>query len=333
MERIQTEKEKILELKELDKKYCKLYRDANKKGIRAMPEVYKCINEYEDVLKKKKSAMIGVLYFEFIILFSSIVFAPVVAESNQIVGLITLFIGVNVIETLAFHKDIKAIIEQNKYLKNNKQKYQIAKQKAKQYEEVKIPQIQQELEQINKLLIEKIELIKSTTDLMDFNEEYCYADGKVIPGVLDEFFEEYEHSQNNEVTQGRQIDDKLRESFELSDELKEKIDRKIRAAFGISYEEYIMLDFDEQQRLMKEYHKKSPSKDKNDMVTVMFGSGEHAVFTKVKSGEKVMIDDGTIIEAGITPEESQRRLKKRFNEICEEPTTIKQKVLSLFKKK
>ena len=121
--------------------------------------------------------------------------------------------------------------------------------------------------------------------------------------------------------------------YELSDELKEKIDRKIRAAFGISYEEYIMLDFDEQQRLMKEYHKKSPSKNKKDMVTVMFGSGEHTVFTKVKRGEKVMIDDGTIIEAGITPEESQRRLEKRFNEICEEPTTIKQKVLSLFKKK
>lgn len=121
--------------------------------------------------------------------------------------------------------------------------------------------------------------------------------------------------------------------YELSDEVKRTIDKKIRDAFGISYEEYSMLDFDEQQKLMQEYYKKMPSKNKGNKVTVMFGSGEHAIFTKVKRGEKVMIDDGTIVEAGLTLEESQTILEKRFNEICEEPTTVKQKVLSLFRKK
>ena len=121
--------------------------------------------------------------------------------------------------------------------------------------------------------------------------------------------------------------------YELSDEVKRTIDRKIRDAFGISYEEYSMLDFDKQQRLMQEYYKKMQSKTKGNKVTVMFGSGEHAIFIKVKRGEKVMINDGTIIEAGLTLEESQKRLEKRFNEICEEPTTVKQKVLSLFRKK
>jgi len=121
--------------------------------------------------------------------------------------------------------------------------------------------------------------------------------------------------------------------YELSDEVKSIIDRKIRNTFGISYEEYSRLDFDEQQKLMQEYYKKIPSKNKGNKVTVMFGRGEHAIFTKVKCGEKVMINDGTIIEAGLTLEESQKRLEKRFNEICEEPTTVKQKILSLFKKR
>lgn len=46
---------------------------------------------------------------------------------------------------------------------------------------------------------------------------------------------------------------------ESSDEVKSIIDRKIRNTFGISYEEYSRLDFDEQQRLMniiKKYHQK-----------------------------------------------------------------------------
>lgn len=59
----------------------------------------------------------------------------------------------------------------------------------------------------------------------------------------------------------------------------------------ISYDEYDELDCDEQQKLMREYHKKSPkSRDRDNLV--MIGSGEHSCFA----------------ETGLTPEEDRIRL-------------------------
>lgn len=40
----------------------------------------------------------------------------------------------------------------------------------------------------------------------------------------------------------------------------------------------------------------------------MIGSGENAIFVKMKKGEKYMLPDGTVVRAGDTPEESRRRL-------------------------
>lgn len=43
-------------------------------------------------------------------------------------------------------------------------------------------------------------------------------------------------------------------------------------------------------------------KNKNDEVLMMIGSGEDSAFIKV------MLDDGTFVEAGLTQEESKRRI-------------------------
>lgn len=119
--------------------------------------------------------------------------------------------------------------------------------------------------------------------------------------------------------------------FELGEEMNNVVNQKVQEAFGISYDEYSKLPFDEQQALMKAYHKKKKTK-KSNMVRVMIGSGEDAMFINIKRGKKVMLFDGTIVGSGITPEESQRRLEERFNKIFKEPSTTKQKVLSIFKK-
>ena len=120
--------------------------------------------------------------------------------------------------------------------------------------------------------------------------------------------------------------------FELGEEMKNVVNQKVQEAFGMSYDEYSKLPFDEQQALMKAYHKKKKTK-KSNMVRVMIGTGEDAMFINIKRGKKVMLFDGTIVEVGITPEESQRRLEERFNKIVEESSTTKQKVLSIFRKK
>ena len=120
--------------------------------------------------------------------------------------------------------------------------------------------------------------------------------------------------------------------FELDDQIKKIIDEKLQRNLGMSYEEYSNLDFDEQQKLMKMYHEKKQRK-KSKNVLVMIGTGENATFIKVKRGDKVMLFDGTMVEAGETPEEYQDKLEERYAEIDYESTNFKQKILTMFRKK
>lgn len=53
----------------------------------------------------------------------------------------------------------------------------------------------------------------------------------------------------------------------------------------------------------------------------MIDSSEHAFFTTVEKGTKVMIGEGEhscFIDAGLTPEESRLRLDNKLDEICGE---------------
>ena len=100
----------------------------------------------------------------------------------------------------------------------------------------------------------------------------------------------------------------------MNHETRKNIEDTIEEKLGISYQEYELLDFDEQQSLLQEYRKKQKSKKSDDFVDVMVGYGEFSTFTKVKKGEKVMTRYGNIMEAGLTLEEEQQRLEDRMDD-------------------
>jgi len=122
--------------------------------------------------------------------------------------------------------------------------------------------------------------------------------------------------------------------MKLDDKIVKQINDDIYRIAGMSYEEFMMLDFDVQQEIIKEYHKKNNKKclfKKKENPTVMIGSGEDAIFMDVKKGSKVMLFDGTIVEAGRTIDEYRNRQEKRLNEITK--VSVKERVKSLFRRK
>ncbi len=98
----------------------------------------------------------------------------------------------------------------------------------------------------------------------------------------------------------------------MNDEIRKSIDETIKRELGMSYDEFESLDFDEQQKLIEQNRKKK--KSNSDDVIVMIGSGEHAIFVKKKRGERYMLDDGTFVIAGDTPEQSRNRLDDRMDD-------------------
>ena len=98
---------------------------------------------------------------------------------------------------------------------------------------------------------------------------------------------------------------------------------------GITYSEFEELDFDVQQELLKKI--RISRKKSDDKVRVMIGSGENATFITVPKGTKVMLNDGTMYEAGITIEEEQRCLEKMMNEVFKK--TPLEKIKSIVKKR
>lgn len=101
---------------------------------------------------------------------------------------------------------------------------------------------------------------------------------------------------------------------------------------GIPYEEFDKLDCDEQHKILQA-HKKILKSTKKDEVIMTIGSGEHSTFVKVKKGERVMISDGTFVEAGLTPEESKRRLDDKIDDmIYNKPVALVKKISGRLKK-
>ena len=103
--------------------------------------------------------------------------------------------------------------------------------------------------------------------------------------------------------------------YQLPNEIKESIDKTIKSELGMSYRDFDSLDFDEQQKLLEQNRNKKA--DNSEYVTVMIGSGENAFFTYIKCGEKYMLDDGTFVTAGDTPENSRERLDDIFNNLTD----------------
>jgi len=105
--------------------------------------------------------------------------------------------------------------------------------------------------------------------------------------------------------------------------IKENVSQTLQRTIGMTYDEFDALDCDDQQAIIQEYHRKNP-KPESEYVTVMIGSGEHAIFQKAKRGTKVLIGSGRnscFVTVGKSKEELQESTQ-------EEKTTLKQKVKS-----
>ena len=101
---------------------------------------------------------------------------------------------------------------------------------------------------------------------------------------------------------------------------------------GIPYQEFDKLDCDEQHKILQA-HKNILKSTKKDEVIMMIGSGEHSTFIKVKKGERVMLSGGTFVEAGLTPEESKRRLDDKLDDmIYSKPVALVKKICRRLKK-
>ena len=115
----------------------------------------------------------------------------------------------------------------------------------------------------------------------------------------------------------------------LNKETLENINNTILDTIGISYEEFINLDYDEQQKLIQKYQEKNPLK-KQDYEIIMIGSGSSALFTKVKKRTKVLVGTGAnsiFGEAGLTTAEEKNRLNAKMNQLLKykQPKLVRKK--------
>ena len=102
----------------------------------------------------------------------------------------------------------------------------------------------------------------------------------------------------------------------LKEETQDYISKTIEKIFGISYEEFEQLDFEEQQKLITMYKKKIKRKNPKQ-VTTMIGSEENSIFMKVKNGKRIMVASGEnscFVRKGISPEEARQELNNKIDD-------------------
>ena len=73
--------------------------------------------------------------------------------------------------------------------------------------------------------------------------------------------------------------------------IKDMVNETLINKIGMSYDEYEQLDFDEQQKIIAEYHKKHPRRKSCDRYG---GDGASSLFIKANKGEKVLTTNGCI---------------------------------------
>ena len=94
--------------------------------------------------------------------------------------------------------------------------------------------------------------------------------------------------------------------------IKDNVNEILLNTIGMSYDEYEQLDFDEQQKVMTEYHKRRQNKSK--ITTVMIGSGASSLFIRVKKEKKILTTNGYYI-AGETLEDNKERWENSIKKI------------------
>lgn len=118
----------------------------------------------------------------------------------------------------------------------------------------------------------------------------------------------------------------------MNEEVKKSINDTIKRELGITYDEFEHLSFYEQQKMIEQHRKENKSNSK--YVSVMIGSGKHSMFVKKKRGERYMLDDGTFVIAGDSPEESRMRLDNELDNIIDsKPVSFVKKLTRKIKNK
>lgn len=126
------------------------------------------------------------------------------------------------------------------------------------------------------------------------------------------------------------------ENNKSSELTRENINRTLLNTLGITYDEFELLNHDEQQKLIRQYHRKKP-KSKDDTCIVMIGSGDSAMFMRVKKHQKVLIGSGEnscFIEAGLTLEEHERMLDDQIDDMLySRPKAFVKKIVRRIRRK
>ena len=98
----------------------------------------------------------------------------------------------------------------------------------------------------------------------------------------------------------------------MNDNLRNRADDKFEKKFGMTYEEFNKLSFDEQRKIV-ESNRKNRKKDE-DTSSVMVGYGDNSVVTDVHKGDEVIVRYGNVVETGLTREETKERLEDDLDE-------------------
>lgn len=123
----------------------------------------------------------------------------------------------------------------------------------------------------------------------------------------------------------------MNNKYDLNEKAKKQINEQLLRVTGITYDEFKLLDFDVQQKLIEKNRNKKFNDNKN--IKVMIGSGEYAIFINKKCGEKYMLEDGTLVRVGITPKKAKEKLDNRVDDaLYSKPVAFTKRLIRKIKK-
>lgn len=188
----------ILDLKRLCDQYRHLYRGVRSNLSIDMPDVYECLQSYEQakrIIQDETTPYVVVSGCMALPMFITIMHEygfTINGIYNYFFGFFVANLvgyGVNLIFDKRARKALKETIDSIKYVKDHQQEYKIAKEKVKQYKEEIVPKRKKQLDETNDLLVQQLELIKKTTNLIPDDKKCCDEQGEcnfsLLYGILD----------------------------------------------------------------------------------------------------------------------------------------------------